>query len=61
MDRVVDQAAHLQAGEQLAPGLHWHAGPHLQAGERAHDSALLGELAPAVDWAESAVFMDGFI
>jgi hypothetical protein len=36
----MDQPAHLQAGVQVAPGLHWQLGPHLQAGPQAQGFAL---------------------
>lgn len=54
------QAAHLQAGEQVAPGWHWHAEPHLQLGPHAHDVAAFLVLAPVAAFAESTPMVDEF-
>ena len=61
MQRQCIQSAHLQAGEQVAPGLHWHVEPHLQFGPQAHDVAPFLVLAPAATLAESTLFVDKFI
>jgi hypothetical protein len=43
------QAAHLQAGVQLAPGWHLHAGPHLQAGPQPQDIPFPSVATPIAD------------
>ena len=55
------QAAHLQAGEQVAAGSHWHMGPHVQFGPQAHDVAPFLVSAPVAALAESTLFVDEFI
>jgi hypothetical protein len=56
------QAAHLQAGEQVAPGWHWHVERHLQVGPQAHDVApALVAAASAAALAESTIFVNEFI
>jgi len=54
------QAAHLQAGEQVAAGLHWHMEPHWQFGPQAHDVAPFWVSAPAAALANSTL-LDEFI
>jgi hypothetical protein len=55
------QVAHLQVGEQVASGLHRHAGPQWQAGAHAQDIRCSLEDSPAAVEFEARLLTEQFM